>query len=194
MSTYEPDLVASAAQAPPAPQPPAAPAAPAVEVAPPSRYKNPALAAFLSLFPGIGNLYNGLYMRGLAFFLICASMVFLVAEEPGPLFGMAIPFFWIFNMVDAYRQATLINHGYGTDLGVDEPPKLASASQGGMMVGVILFLIGTVALLEQLNLRINLDWLVDLWPIFLMGIGGWLIFDTVRDKARKAAEAEEAEI
>ena len=194
MSTHEPDFVASAAQAPPAPQPPAAPATPAVEVAPPSRYKNPALAAFLSLFPGIGNLYNGLYMRGLAFFLICASMVFLVAEEPGPLFGMAIPFFWIFNMVDAYRQATLINHGYGTDLGVDEPPKLASASQGGMMVGVILFLIGTVALLEQLNLRINLDWLVDLWPIFLMAIGGWLIFDTMRDKARKAAEADEAEI
>jgi hypothetical protein len=36
--------------------------------------------------------------------------------------------------------------------------------------------------------------LVDLWPIFLMAIGGWLIFDTMRDKARKAAEADEAEI
>ena len=191
MSTHESDFVASAAQAPPPPQPAAAPLA---QPAAASRHKNPTLAAFLSIFPGVGNLYNGLYMRGLAFFLVCASLIFLVAEEPGPLFGMAIPFFWIFNMVDAYRQATFLNHGYGTDLGVDEPPKLASAGQGGMMVGIILFLIGGIALLEQFNVRINLDWLVDLWPIFLMAIGGWLIFDTMRDKARKAAEADEAEI
>lgn len=194
MTTQEPDFVAGAAQAPPAPQTPATPPTPAAEVVASTRFKNPALAAFLSLFPGVGNLYNGLYMRGLAFFLVCASLIFLVTESPGPLFGMAIPFFWIFNMVDAYRQATFINHGYGTDVGVDEPPKLASAGQGGMMVGIILFLIGTIALLEQLNMRINLDWLFDLWPLFLMGIGAWLIFDTVRDKARKAAEAEESEI
>lgn len=194
MTTQEPDFVAGAAQAPPAPQPPATPPTPVAEVVASTRFKNPALAAFLSLFPGVGNLYNGLYMRGLAFFLVCASLIFLVTESPGPLFGMAIPFFWIFNMVDAYRQATFINHGYGTDVGVDEPPKLASAGQGGMMVGIILFLIGTIALLEQLNMRINLDWLFDLWPLFLMGIGAWLIFDTVRDKARKAAEAEESEI
>ena len=191
MSNHEPDFVASAAQASPPPQSPAAPAA---EPSLPSSHKNPTLAAFLSIFPGVGNLYNGLYMRGLAFFLICSSMIFLVAEHPGPLFGMAIPFFWIFNMVDAYRQATLINYGYGADMGVDEPPKLSGAGQGGMMVGVILFLIGGVALLEQFDMRINLNWLIDLWPVFLMAIGAWLIFDTVRDKMNKAQEVEEADI
>jgi hypothetical protein len=191
MSTEEPEFVTSAA---PAPQPPQPPTAPAAKEASSRSYKNPMLAASLSLFPGIGNLYNGLYMRGLAFFLICSSMIYMVAEHPGPLFGMAIPFFWIFNMVDAYRQATLINYGYGAAMGVDEPPKISGAGQGGMMVGVILFLIGGIALLEQFDVRVNLDWLIDLWPVFLMAIGAWLIFDTVRDKMKKAEETEEVDI
>ena len=79
-------------------------------------------------------------------------------------------------------------------MGVDEPPKVSGAGQGGMMVGVILFLVGGVALLEQFNLRVNLDWLIDLWPVFLMAIGAWLIFDTMRDRMKKAAEAEEIDI
>ena len=44
-------------------------------------------------------------MRGLAFFLICASMIILTAEAQ-PLFGLGIAFFWIFNVVDAYRRRT----------------------------------------------------------------------------------------
>ena len=84
----------------------------------------------------------------------------------------------------------LINYGYAQDLGIDEPPKLASAGQGGMMVGIILFLIGGIALLEQFDVRIDLDWLIDLWPVFLMAIGAWLIFDTVRDKMKSKEEDE----
>ena len=182
MTTVEPDNLN--------PTPPPPPAAPEPEASPFTSRKNPIIAAILSLFPGVGNLYNGLYMRGLAFFLICTSMIILTATQE-PLFGLGIAFFWIFNMVDAYRQATLINYGYGQDLGIDEPPKLASAGQGGMMVGIILFLIGGIALLEQFDVRIDLDWLIDLWPVFLMAIGAWLIFDTVRDKM-KAKEEDEA--
>ncbi|MDX1644277.1 MAG: hypothetical protein R3244_07975 [Thermoanaerobaculia bacterium] len=152
--------------------------------------KNPILAAVLSLFPGIGNIYNGLYLRGLAFFLICTACVILVAERPGPLFGLAIPFFWIFNIVDAYRQAALINAGYAQDLGIDEPPKIGKAGQGGLLVGAMLFLIGGFALLDRYFGPIDLDWLVDLWPLVLMAIGAWLIFDTVRDRKRRSLEDE----
>lgn len=148
--------------------------------------KNPILAAVLSLFPGIGNIYNGLYMRGLAFFLICASFIVLVAQRPGPLFGLAIPFFWIFNIVDAYRQAVLINAGYAQDLGVDQPPKIGKAGQGGALVGVIMFLIGAFALADRFYGPIDLDWLIDLWPVVLMAIGAWLVFDTIRDRRKRS--------
>ncbi len=178
---------APAAQAPP---PPEAPAAPPPPVAEPrgQNYKNPILAGVLSLFPGIGNIYNGLYMRGLAFFLICTSMIVLTAESNGhPFFGLGIAFSWIFNVVDAYRQATLINHGYAQDLGIDEPPKMSSG-QGGAVVGAIMFLIGAFALWDNYFGPIDLDWLVDLWPVFLMAIGAWLIFDTMRDRQKKKEE------
>ena len=68
MTTVEPDNLS------PSPPPPPAPSEP--EDAPQVSRKNPVLAACLSGFPGIGNLYNGLYMRGMAFFLICASLIF----------------------------------------------------------------------------------------------------------------------
>ena len=62
---------------------------PEPEATPFTSRKNPIVAAILSLFPGVGNLYNGLYMRGLAFFLICTSMIILTATQE-PLFGLGI--------------------------------------------------------------------------------------------------------
>ena len=57
------------------------------------------------------------------------------------------------------------------------------------MVGIIMFLIGGFALCyDNYFGPIDLDWLIDLWPVFLMAIGAWLVFDTVRDRAKKKSE------
>ena len=140
-------------EAPPAfaPQPvPSALPAPMVR-------KNPDLAALLSLFPGVGNIYNGLYMRGFTFFLIIASLLAIVDRGHG-MFGMAIAFFWLFNVIDAYRQATLINYGYAQDLGLLDMPKVPRAGQGGLMAGVLLSLVGLAAIADQyLYIRTRLD-------------------------------------
>ncbi|HVR99679.1 MAG TPA: DUF5668 domain-containing protein [Thermoanaerobaculia bacterium] len=145
--------------------------------------KSPALAAFLSLFPGLGHLYNGLYMRGLTFFLIVASLIALTAERGHPLFGLGIAFFWLFNVMDAYRQATLINYGYAQDLGLTDLPLHPRASQGGLAAGIILTLIGLVAFLDRFFV-IDLEWLLDFWPVALMGIGLWLIVAAIRDRRK----------
>ena len=143
--------------------------------------KSPALAAFLSLFPGLGNIYNGLYMRGLTFFLIVASLIAITAEGNQPIFGLGIAFFWLFSIMDAYRQATLINYGYAQDLGLTDLPKHPRASQGGLAAGIILTLIGLIAFLDRFFV-IDLEWLIDFWPLALMGIGLWLIVAAVRDR------------
>ena len=142
--------------------------------------KNPNLAAFLSLFPGLGNVYNGLYMRGITFFLVIVSLIAIVVENH-PLFGMAIAFFWLFNVIDAYRQAALINYGYAQDLGLVDLPRHPRASQGGLLAGILLTLIGLVAVGEQ-YFDLRLDWIFDLWPFALVAIGGWLIWSSVRDR------------
>ena len=166
----------------------APPPAPVPAIPAPLAVKKPGLAAFLSLFPGLGNVYNGLYLRGMIFFLIIFTMFGTVVKDGdnAPFFVPAMVFFWLFNMIDAYRQAVLINHGYQQDLGILDLPKRPRPGQGGIAAGVILVLIGTYALLEQ-YVRIDLDWLFDLWPVVAIALGGWLIWGTVRDRNRESA-------
>ncbi len=165
----------------PAPAPPAFAPQPAA-VPPPVGRKNPNLAALLSLFPGMGNIYNGLYMRGLIFFLIVASLMGIVTSGHGhEMFGMAIPFFWLFNVIDAYRQATLINYGYAQDLGLLDMPKVPRAGQGGLVAGALLTLIGIAAVLDRYTI-IDYDWLFQLWPFALVAVGVWLIVASFRGR------------
>lgn len=155
----------------------------------PLMVKKPFLAALLSSFPGLGNVYNGLYLRGLIFFLIVFSMIAIIAmnkTDSEAFFGPAIAFFWFFNIIDAYRQAVLINHGYQQDLGLNDLPKRPRAGQGGIAAGVILVLIGVYALLER-YVDIQLDWIFDLWPLAAVGLGVWLIWGTIRDRRNPAA-------
>jgi hypothetical protein len=168
-----------AAEPEPAYAPPIAPAV----VPPPLGRKNPGLAALLSLFPGMGNIYNGLYMRGMAFFLVIASLIALVSRGDHPLFGLAIAFFWLFNVIDAYRQATLINYGYAQDLGLLDMPKVPRAGQGGLVAGGLLALIGVAGILDQ-YFNINFDWIFNVWPFGLVAIGLWLIVASFRDRQR----------
>jgi subtilisin family serine protease len=145
--------------------------------------KNPGLAALLALFPGMGNIYNGLYMRGLTFFLVIASLIGIVVNGNHPLFGMAIGFFWLFNVIDSYRQATLINYGYAQDLGLLDMPKVPYPGQGGLVAGGLLALIGTAAILDQ-YFDINFNWIFNAWPFALVATGVWLIVASFRDRRR----------
>lgn len=165
----------------PEPSTPAPASVPLPRPVPAVGQKNPWIAAFLSLFPGVGNIYNGLYMRGVTFFLIVMSCIVVADKEEAV--AVAVAFFWIFNVLDAYRQATLINYGYAQDLGLTDLPKHPRASQGGIAAGVILTLIGLVALLDQYFV-IDLEWLFDLWPVALMGIGLWITWSSIKNRRR----------
>jgi hypothetical protein len=163
----------------PAPQAPMS--APLARPVSPQFPKNPLLAAFLSLAPGIGNVYNGLYLRGFTFFLFIVSCIAIVPHQP--LFGTAVAFFWIFNVIDAYRQAVLINYGYAQDLGLLDRPRHPKANQGGIAAGVALILIGFFAALDQF-FHVDLEWLFRLWPLALIAIGLWLVVGSVRERMR----------
>lgn len=172
--------------APEAPPPAApAPAPPLAAGQLPFDRKIPLLAGLLSGFPGLGNVYNGLYVRGLVQFLIVAGLMGLVDYTETPFFVMTTIFFWAFSVLDAYRQAVLINYGYAQDLGLIDRPERPRAGQGGLIAGVVLTLLGIVATLEQ-YVDIDLRWLYELWPLLLVGVGIWLIAASVRERNRAA--------
>lgn len=170
----------------PAPVPPAS-VAQARAVRDPIHQKIPFLAAILSAFPGMGNVYNGLYLRGLVQFLIVASLMNMMEHHGNPFTGMSLVFFWVFGILDAYRQAALINFGYTQDLGLLDTPQRPRAGQGGLVAGVILTALGIIAFLDQ-YVQIDLRWLYDLWPLTIVAVGVWLIVASLKDRKSKEIE------
>lgn len=175
------------------PQPPTAPAA----GAPPQPYaaqppgsvlhKSPGIAALLSLMPGLGHIYNGLYQRGMIFFALVAGAISLGVTSEVPLFGVVAFFFWLFSLLDAYRQARLINHGYATDLGLLEQPQRLRPGQGALAAGVALILIGALELLSRFGLW-DWSWIDQLWPVVLIAVGVVLVVLWKRERGKSGDE------
>ena len=165
---------------PPPPPPPAAPAQGGLT----ARH---VVSVILALFPGLGHIYNGLYQRGIVLFLLAVGSIYLATEEG--VMGMVVAFVWLFNIIDAYRQATLIELGHGTDLGLQDAPKPPANGQLGLMAGAGLFVIGFLALLDHtFGYDIGRVW--EFWPLGLLAAGAWLMIGAYRQWRRNQAEAE----
>ncbi len=147
--------------------------------------KRPMLAALLSAFPGVGNIYNGLYLRGLTFFLVAVGTIHMTIDS-GELWGFVVAFVWIFNILDAWRQANLINLGYATDLGVADAPEGQRLGKGSLIPGVLLIVFGLAALLD-LAFDLDMEWVIEIWPLYLIAAGFWLVAVALR--ARRESEA-----
>lgn len=75
----------------------------------PTSHKDEGIAAVLSfLFTGLGQIYNGQIGKGIAFIIIGAVFIVLIAF----LIGIILyPIFWIYNIYDAYSTAKKVNAG-----------------------------------------------------------------------------------
>src|ERR1019366_5678032 len=60
---------------------------------------SPGLAALLSIIPGVGQMYNEQYAKGLIFILIFAALIQMTAHING-LFGLLIAGFSIYQIID----------------------------------------------------------------------------------------------
>ncbi len=126
--------------------------------------KSPALAGFLSFFPGLGHLYLGLYPRafavGGAFIL---GIMMTSHGRAGEFFGPLIAFVWFFAVIDAVRQAKAINRGQLAESGFagQAQVKRAASGTGAMTWGIILIGLGGLWLLNSYDL---LDRVLDAIP------------------------------
>jgi TM2 domain-containing membrane protein YozV len=142
--------------------------------------KNPILATVLSLFPGLGQVYNGQPAKAFVFFAVWVTSIWGTAEiNPFP-FAFVIPFAYLYNLVDAYRSAAAINARFlgGVALEEDEGPE--SPAWGGTLVAL-----GAVLLMHNLG-WIDLARLERYWPVLLIAGGIAMVYGSM--KKRKAAE------
>jgi hypothetical protein len=175
--------------------PPAAPTTTATGPVVVLEKKSPGLAGVLSVFPGLGHLYLGLYQRAFAFAgAFCLLILFNSHGRMAPLSGPATAFVWFFAIIDAVRQAKAINSGYVHAGGLAPSertivPRAARESMAGLTWGVILVGIGALWLLDRYA---DLDrfWAaVEDWlaPVSFMLLGIILITSYVIRKRRHNA-------
>ena len=143
---------------------------------------SPGLAGVLAgFFPfGVGAVYNGQYAKGLAHMLIFIALVFGASQTGdtyGPIFGLSIAFFYIYQIIDAVRSA----HAIRTGLPAPDPFGLAKAFGSGERVdfnrvpvgALVLIGLGVLFLLNTMGI-FHAYWIHRLWPLILIAIGVWL--------------------
>src|SRR5688572_14624263 len=100
----------STTQIGPAPEVPPLPP-PSTLPPPPPMVKNPWIALVLSfLFPGVGQIYNGQIAKAIFFVGAFVGSLFVMIKEGEPLpFALFLPFILFWNLVDAFRSASVIS-------------------------------------------------------------------------------------
>lgn len=142
---------------------------------------NPALAGILAgFFPyGVGAVYTGQYAKGLAHLLIFVGILWGLISGGGhmaPFLGIAMGFFYVYQIIDAIRSASAIQSGQAPP----DPFGLARTFSTGEradksnvpMGAIILVGLGVLFLLHTMDiLFFSFD---RFWPLILIGIGIWL--------------------
>jgi TM2 domain-containing membrane protein YozV len=143
--------------------------------------KNPALAALLSLFPGLGQLYNGHTGKAFSFFGAWVAAIYATATiDPLP-FAFLIPFVYLYNLIDAYKSAAAINaRALGGVVEEEATGDVESPVWGGTLIAV-----GAVLLFHNLG-WLDLSRLQRYWPVLLIAVGGYLLYGSIQK--RKDAE------
>ncbi len=173
-----------------APQPGAGPGQPYRQPFNPfdPRRKSPALASFLSLVPGLGQVYVGYYQRGFFNIITVAGTIAALAgfDLPDfmyPLLGIFLAFFVLYNIIDAGRRASLVNQALDGQAAGTLPEDISLPQNGSVAGGVTLMVAGFVLLM---NTAFDWDfrWLESWWPLAPIGFGVWLFLQGIKDRVQ----------
>jgi len=154
-----------------------------------SRRKSPALASFMSVMPGLGQVYVGYYQQGFINILVVASLITLMTfriRAVMPLAAIFLAFYWLYNIVDAARRAAFYNRALA-GLGPDTLPEdiTLPGSKGSLLGGSLLLGFGLIFLLHT-QFGMSLEWLEDWWPVALVAVGGYLIYTHFKENSKSA--------
>jgi hypothetical protein len=137
--------------------------------------KSPAAAVLLSLFPGLGQIYNGQPAKALVFFLAFVGSLAGAHDQPMP-FGLMIPFIFFYNLLDAWRSATALNLRAAGGARLEEDSGVESPAWGGTLV-----VLGLVLLARNLG-WLDFSAIARYWPVLLIGVGAALLRGSLQRK------------
>ena len=155
-----------------------------------SRSKSPAFAALLSMMPGLGQVYVGYYQRGFVHATVIAALITILSsgsvEGLNPLFSLFMAFFWLYNIIDAARRASLYNDALAGNPTIELPQDFKTPGFRGSIIGGATLIGGGFILLLHTRFGISLDWVEQWWPVAPMIFGAYLLVRAIQE--RRAAE------
>lgn len=163
-------------QMPPKPPPP--PSSPAGHI--------PTRAALCALVPGVGAVYNREYTKAVIHFSIFAGLA-MIAEEEG-VFALAAVAFYVFTIIDAYRTADAILRRGGFEAVQNKEEQINLPLWGGLLI-----LMGILFLLDNLG-AIRIRTAVEFWPLILVALGAYLIFNFFQKDRDQQSQAPQNQV
>jgi TM2 domain-containing membrane protein YozV len=143
---------------------------------------NPGLAAILGLIPGLGAVYNGQYVKALIHVLIFGGLIAMLSSDlPNgldALFGIAVGCFYCYMPVEAYRTAKAHLLGTAEPAGIVNIDAVSTKPIGA----IILIGLGLLLLLHNFDF-LGHEWFRKSWPIALIAVGAWLVWDRMKKDA-----------
>jgi hypothetical protein len=147
------------------------------------RDTNPALAATLGFIPGLGAVYNGEYTKALIQVVIFGGLIAIHNSEMGDMNSGSMAFvhialacFYFYMPIDSYRVAKARRTGQA------EPSPLVDAKGARPIGAFVLIFVGVLFLLSNFGL-LQTEWFEKAWPLGLIALGGWLVWDRTRTHA-----------
>lgn len=157
------------------------------------RRKSPGLAAIFSAMPGLGQIYIGYYLQGFIHIAVVGVIIVLlnsngyVVRHFAPLLGLFLAFFWLYNIVDAYRRAAFYNQALAGLGDIEIPADMKLPKGGGSMAGGVALIVIGGLLFANTALGMSLDWLEAWWPMGLVLLGAYLVYASAAAKRSAAA-------
>jgi hypothetical protein len=154
--------------------------------------KSGAAAGILSaIFPGIGQIYNGQYVKGVLFLAVFTGLITMQHHAGQPFQALMLAGFYIFQIIEAAQSAREVNRlALGENNGPAGPgaaaplaaPLAAQVRSGSVFWGIVLMALGGIFLLGNFEI-IDYDRIFDFWPVIVIVIGLKMIADYFTKKS-----------
>jgi TM2 domain-containing membrane protein YozV len=157
---------------------------------------SPGLAFLLGLIPGVGAIYNGQYAKGLVHVFIFGLLLSIGNSDVGhrelePIFILITMGFYAYMPFEAYHTARRRMRGEVVDEFSSIIP--IRGGTGFPVAPVLMIALGVVFLLHNLDL-LHIGQLLRYWPVFLIGLGAYMLYVRLTDAARDSDPMNRQEI
>lgn len=144
---------------------------------------DPGRAAWLSVIPGLGAIYNGQYLKAVTHFAVFAALC-IMSDDVHGIFSLGAIVFYVYMIFDSYRSAQVVRERQLVSATPLAGPRASDVNSP--VWGVLLIVLGLMFTAHNLGF-LSFGFIRDAWPLIFIIVGGILIYRSFTGKDEKSA-------